>query len=231
MNSSDIKPGLTRWAIKSCINFLLLIFLQFTIAGRVDWWLGWVYVGLYAVSQVINAMVLLPRSPDLLAERSGAGAGVKGWDYPLAILVGYGALLIAIGAGLQVRYEGLPPWQPLALVCALIVAILGSLLTTWAMASNRFFSGLVRIQNDRDHQVASNGPYRFVRHPGYVGALLFFLAAPLVLWSLWAYIPSGVVILVLIIRTALEDRTLRAELSGYKEYAEQVRYRLLPGIW
>jgi protein-S-isoprenylcysteine O-methyltransferase Ste14 len=89
----------------------------------------------------------------------------------------------------------------------------------------------VRVEKERGHNVASSGPYQAVRHPGYVGAIIFNLAVPLLLDSLWAFIPAVVIVLVLILRTALEDRFLMDELPGYSSYAQQVRYRLIPGIW
>jgi protein-S-isoprenylcysteine O-methyltransferase Ste14 len=99
------------------------------------------------------------------------------------------------------------------------------------MAANAYFSMVVRIQEDRGHAVVTDGPYRFVRHPGYLGSILFALATPLVLGSLWAFVPCGLGAVLFIVRTALEDKTLQKELPGYREYAERVRYRLLPGIW
>jgi protein-S-isoprenylcysteine O-methyltransferase Ste14 len=99
------------------------------------------------------------------------------------------------------------------------------------MVSNRFFSAVVRIQSDRGQHVVTTGPYRFVRHPGYVGALLATVAAPLVLDALWAMVPTLVVVVAVVVRTALEDATLRDELAGYAEYGERTRYRLLPGVW
>jgi len=99
------------------------------------------------------------------------------------------------------------------------------------MQANRFFSAVVRIQEERGHAVASGGPYRFVRHPGYVGMIAQFLVTPLTLGSLWALMPAGIAVGLYVWRTALEDRTLREELAGYQDYAARVRYRLLPGIW
>jgi len=109
--------------------------------------------------------------------------------------------------------------------------VLGQGLFTWGMVSNKFFSTAVRIQTDRDHTVASGGPYRYVRHPGYVGYITASFATALALGSLWALIPAGLTMCLLVVRTALEDQTLQDELDGYKEYAQQVRYRLLPGVW
>jgi protein-S-isoprenylcysteine O-methyltransferase Ste14 len=99
------------------------------------------------------------------------------------------------------------------------------------MATNRFYSRYVRIQTERGHTVVMTGPYRFVRHPGYVGIIVFMLASGLALGSLWALIPAGILVVILVVRTGLEDRTLQAELPGYKEYARHVRYRLVPGVW
>jgi protein-S-isoprenylcysteine O-methyltransferase Ste14 len=143
----------------------------------------------------------------------------------------YGPLLIWIVAGLDERYGWSPQISLWLQVVAIIVAVLGSALATWAMLSNTFFSGTVRIQKERGHTVASGGPYRYVRHPGYVAGILFDVATPLILGSLWALVPAGLTVCAFVVRTALEDRTLQEELAGYREYAQQVRYRLLPGVW
>ena len=113
----------------------------------------------------------------------------------------------------------------------LAVAVLGYTLVVWATAANAFFAQTVRIQRERGHAVATGGPYQFMRHPGYAGTILFELAVPVMLGSWWALVPGSLVALLIIIRTALEDRTLQKELDGYQEYAKRVHYRLLPGIW
>jgi len=114
---------------------------------------------------------------------------------------------------------------------ALILMMLGYLLGTWALIENKFFSGVVRIQQDRGHYVVTTGPYRCLRHPGYAGTLLFYLVMPILFDSLWAFIPSLLFFIVTLLRTSLEDRTLQAELPGYADYAKKTRYRLFPGIW
>ena len=101
----------------------------------------------------------------------------------------------------------------------------------WALAENRFFSSVVRIQTDRGHVVCDTGPYRIMRHPGYAGNILPLLGIVLALGSLWTIIPAVVALVIAIVRTALEDQTLQEELPGYREYAQRVRYRLLPGIY
>jgi protein-S-isoprenylcysteine O-methyltransferase Ste14 len=124
-------------------------------------------------------------------------------------------------------------WRKLEAVqlIALVVLVLGYALVSWAMASNRFFSGMLRIQTDGGHTVETKGPYQFVRHPGYTGMTTFTLATPVLLGSWWALIPALVNLGLFVLRTALEDRTLQSELPGYEEYARQVRYRLLPKVW
>jgi len=167
-----------------------------------------------------------------MKERAHPKADAKAWDRVLAHLTGpLGSTAMLIVAGLNVRF-GWPPQVPFAWQAAgLVVFVLGMGLMTWAMIVNNFFSLVVRIQKDRGHTVVSGGPYAYVRHPGYVGGILFQLATPVMLGTLWALIPAGLAACCILVRTALEDKTLQAELDGYKDYAARVRYRLLPGVW
>lgn len=203
-------------------------------AGTLDWRMAWFYVGLIIAITVVNLVIMLRFSPDLLVERFQflKGEGVKGWDKVIAPLVAlYGPLSSWIVAGLDHRF-GWTAEIPLTVqFAALAITALGYALVTWAVAVNRFFSTVVRIQRDRGQCVITTGPYRWVRHPGYTGASILYLATPLALGSLWALIPAGLTILLLIVRTHLEDRTLQAELTGYKAYTQQTRYRLIPGLW
>jgi protein-S-isoprenylcysteine O-methyltransferase Ste14 len=134
-------------------------------------------------------------------------------------------------AGLDQRYGWSSGIEPVAQIGAMLLVIAGHALVVWATGVNAYFSQVVRIQTERGHTVISSGPYRYVRHPGYVGGILVTLAAPLLLGSAWALIPGVLGALLLVVRTALEDRTLLQELAGYGEYAESVRYRLVPGLW
>ena len=182
----------------------------------------------------VNLVIMLRVSPDLLVERSQflKGESVKGWDKVIAPLVAlYGPLSLWIVAGLDHRF-GWTAEIPLTVqLTALAIIALRYALVTWAVAVNRFFSAAVRIQRDRNHQVITTGPYRWVRHPGYTGGSIAILATSLVLGSLWALIPAGLTTMLLIVRIALEDRTLQVELAGYKDYVQQTRYRLIPGLW
>jgi protein-S-isoprenylcysteine O-methyltransferase Ste14 len=140
-------------------------------------------------------------------------------------------LVIPIVAGLDFRF-GWPPEVAIWLqVAGFVVYALGWALHLWAMAANRYHALVVRIQSDRGQTVVTGGPYRFVRHPTYVGGIVMTVAAALVLGAAWALIPGALGGLLLFIRTILEDRTLQRELDGYREYAARVRYRLLPGVW
>jgi protein-S-isoprenylcysteine O-methyltransferase Ste14 len=132
---------------------------------------------------------------------------------------------------LDFRFEWSPP-LPLAVhVVSLAVILLGYAFSTWAMIANRFFSGTVRIQTERGHTTVTDGPYRIVRHPGYAGAVIAYLVTPFALGTLWALVPTGLTVILYVVRTALEDRTLQEELPGYAEYAKKTRFRLVPGIW
>lgn len=193
--------------------------------------MGWVYVGLLVADKVVAALILIPRHPELLADRARS-EGPRDLDRVLAgIMALFGPVVTLVVTGLDYRF-GWSPQMPLAVQIGVVaLAALGSLLTIWAMASNPHFYGVMRIDREGGHRVASAGPYRFVRHPGYDGAILFQLATPLILGSLWALVPAVLTACASIVRTALEDQTLQEEFDGYRAYAQRVRYRLVPGIW
>jgi len=181
-----------------------------------------------------HVVLLVPINPDLLVERAGGlrQEGGKRWDRWVAFMAaGVFPTASWIVAGLDLRFGWSCPKPLLIHLIGTAMVVLGWALFMWAMVSNAYFSEVVRIQDDRGHQVAVDGPYRFVRHPGYAGAILAFIGTPLLLGSWWALIPAGLGVGGYILRTALEDRTLRDELEGYKAYAEHVPYRLLPGVW
>jgi protein-S-isoprenylcysteine O-methyltransferase Ste14 len=228
---SETIRGVTRWLIREVMGVMIVAATLLIPAGRLDWVWGWAMVGIYAIWVGANALILIPRSPELLAERAVRRRGIKTWDTVILSIIGLTTIAKHILAGLDVRF-GWTGQMPLALhIVALVIAALGYALVTWAMAANAFFSMIVRIQEDRGHAVATGGPYRYVRHPAYIGTFAFELATPIMLGSWWALIPGGLAALLTLARTALEDRTLQEELPGYAEYAQQTRYRLLPGIW
>jgi len=227
----DTTVVITKYMLQAGLFTLVQVTSLFIASGRLDWMMAWVYIGVYLTGMGINALVLIPTNPELVVERAQF-RGKRDLDRALAgVMALFGPVGICIVAGLDVRFGWSPGIPPALLIVALAIAVPGSLLTTWAMASNRFFYGVLRIVKDQGHTVATGGPYRYVRHPVYVGIIVFDLAMPLILGSPWAFIPTALVVGVTIVRTALEDRTLQDELDGYKEYAQRVRYRLLPGVW
>ncbi|HEY43298.1 MAG TPA: isoprenylcysteine carboxylmethyltransferase family protein [Anaerolineae bacterium] len=210
------------------VTYLILAAILFFSSGRLNWIWAWAYLGVGLGILVINVLVL---PSELVAERGQPGDNVKRWDSVLSTLAGLPTLGVPIVAGLDERFAWSAQLAPSAHLIGLTFFALGQGLFSWAMASNKYFSTAVRIQVDRGHTVATGGPYRYVRHPGYVGFAVSFFGTSLALGSLWATIPAGLIACLLIVRTALEDRTLQDELPGYKDYAQRVRYRLLPGIW
>jgi len=230
-HKSETRRGVIRWLIREVFGVLSVALALFIPAGRLDWVMGWALVGIYAAWVTANALILIPRCPELLAERAARRKDTKTWDMLILSIIGLTTIAKYVVAGLDLRFGWTAPMPVAFQIAALVIAGLGYGLLTWSMAANAFFSTVVRIQEDRGHAVATSGPYRYVRHPGYTGSIAFELATPIMLGSLWALIPGGLAALLLLLRTALEDETLRKELDGYKEYAEQVRHRLLPGVW
>jgi protein-S-isoprenylcysteine O-methyltransferase Ste14 len=222
---------ITRYAVREALGLAVMGVALFWSAGRIDWWPAWAALSVMAAWIVATAFVVLRSDPDLLVERLGPRPGAKSWDMAIMSVLGLTQLARYVVAGLDQRYgwTGGPPLA--AQVAALFVCVAGYALVVWATASNAFFSQIVRIQSERGQTVVTGGPYRYVRHPAYAGAILFELAVPVLLASWWAFVASGLGVTLLVLRTVLEDRTLQAELTGYADYRRDVRHRLLPGVW
>ena len=225
----DIKARALKGIAKTAAPSLVISILLFVSAGRLDWTMAWVYAGLSLIGVVAGA---LAAGPSLLAERSGVGQGAQALDVIMAIIMAWlGPVAIALVAGFDFRYGWQPEVSPQVQGAGALAAVFGYAVVLWAMASNRFFSGVVRIQTERGHAVVSHGPYALVRHPGYAGVILAMAGAPLMLGSVWALMPAAATVGATAVRAAYEDRTLMRDLAGYEAYARRVRYRLLPGIW
>jgi protein-S-isoprenylcysteine O-methyltransferase Ste14 len=173
---------------------------------------------------------IIRKNPEVINERGRKSQKTKGWDRVLGAIMAPLVLGYMVVAGLDVRFgwSTVPLW---AKVLSLVALVPGMILPYLAMLANPFLATTVRIQDERGHRVATGGPYGLVRHPMYTGAILSWLASPLFLGSWWALLPNGLACLVLLLRTALEDRTLHQELHGYADYAGHVRFRLVPGVW
>ena len=231
-NGINQKRGVKRWVLTSLIAVVLLAASLFLSAGTLFWWQAWVYLFTAAAILVLDYVVLVPISPDLLGERSRYQKGAKAWDQLLSRLMAtIGPVVILIVSGLDFRNSWSNDFPAWIVVLAMEFVLLGGLLALWAMAANRFFIGMVRIQDERGHRVVKSGPYRYIRHPGYLGSLFYILFTPLALGSLWALVPAVLTLGVILLCTYLEDNTLKNELPGYQEYTAEVHYRLVPGIW
>ncbi len=229
-NTSAIR---SRVILQMIILVILMPLIPILISADWDWWEAWVYAGIFILGFIASRLLAARRHPDLLAERARSMQmeGAKSWDRRIVPWLAIGGVIALIVVGLDHRYGWSPAFPLWLKLTAFLGMILSMLLGSWALIENRFFSGIVRIQTERGHRVVSSGPYRYLRHPGYAGSLWVYLLTPILLDSIWAWIPDLLLIGLLIVRTALEDKTLQAELPGYAEYAQHTKYRLMPGVW
>lgn len=212
----------------------LLLFLGLAVflpAWRLDWPAGWVCVGLVWLGLIAQDVHVRRRNPGLMERRRRPGPGTPLWD---RVLMGFAhvltpALFVVSALDGAARHPAFPPFASWLAGLALWAA--GQLLVARAMGTNAFFEGTIRLQEDAGHRVVSDGPYRYVRHPGYAGFLLYFPSIPLLLGSLWGLAPAALVLVWLLPRTIAEDRFLQAKLPGYADYARRVRWKWLPGAW
>lgn len=239
MESQKTSPKLlqglspSQW-IQLLITYLFIPAILLLCGGDLGWWQAWIFSVLIFGASIWGRIWAERRHPGLLAERaeSEKHADVKPWDKVMAPLMAVSlSFPLVITAGLDHRWGWSPVFPTWASILGCSLIGLGYGFAAWALVENRFFSGVVRIQTDREHTVCDSGPYAIVRHPGYAGNILALPGIVLGLGSLWTIIPAAAALVIAVIRTALEDRTLQEELPGYREYAQRVRYRLFPGIY
>jgi protein-S-isoprenylcysteine O-methyltransferase Ste14 len=216
------------------VVFLSVPLILLVCGGDLVWWEAWIYSLMFVVAGIGGRIWVERRHPGLMAERQNVEKlqSAKVWDKVLAPLMAVSLVYpMVIVAGLDHRWGWSPEFPLWLIVLGFILIALGYSFAAWAMAENRYFSSVVRIQADRGHVVCDSGPYRIVRHPGYAGNIPPLLGIVLALGSLWTLIPAAVALIIAVTRTALEDQTLQEELPGYRDYVRRVRYRLLPGIY
>ncbi|WP_024851261.1 methyltransferase family protein [Hydrogenovibrio kuenenii] len=225
--------SLRHWVRLVSVYFFILLILL-VCGGDLGWWQAWIYSAMIFMSGIGGRIWGEQRHPGLTADRQDTESfqKAKAWDKVLAPLMAVSiSFPLVIVAGLDHRYQWtheFPLWVNLT---GLLLVGGGYAFAAWAFAENRFFYSVVRIRVDQGHVVCDSGPYRFVRHPGYAGNMLALFGMALALSSMWTLIPVAVASIITVVRMELEDRALQEELPGYRDYAQRVRYRLIPGIY
>ena len=219
--------------VKGLASPFLLLLLVFLPAGTWNYWQGWAYFCLSAIILSFTVWVLADKK-DLIQERLNPGKGMKWWDKVyFAVSTPLSYISIVLAALDRGRFHVSAPLLHTSYTLIIALFLIAHAIFLWAKFANKFFSSVVRIQTDRDQQVCTTGPYAIVRHPGYVGGVIFTAVTPFVLGSVWIWslVPALAAAVLLVVRTSFEDKTLQRELSGYTDYAKRVRYKLLPFIY
>jgi len=202
------------------------------VGGRWNWLEGWLLAVMFFVYLVGTSLWVVRHAPGLSSERARAvaqpGSVLERLILIWVVVAQVALILIAALDGGRYRWSQVPVWGEMA-GFAMMVGYLA--LNLWVMVHNAYLSAVVRIQDERGHTVVTTGPYRVIRHPMYTAICLMGVGIPLALGSWWALVPGGLLIVTFILRTNQEDRFLLANLSGYAEYAQRTRYRLVPGVW
>jgi protein-S-isoprenylcysteine O-methyltransferase Ste14 len=232
MNGTKQKEKIgIKLVLKSISILLFFLAITFIIAGRIDYWEGWIFNGLNFFFIFITYIALIDRK-DLIKERLKPGKGMKKWDrvyYAVSTPMFFIMFIVSIlDAG---RFYWKPIFPLFIIFLGIFLYIIGQIIVIWAKKTNKFFSSVVRIQADREQTVCSNGPYRYIRHPGYLGGIIFTIGTPFLLGSFWGLIPAIIAIVLVFIRTYLEDKTLQNELMGYIEYTKEIKYKIIPFVW
>ena len=225
------RTFLVKSLVTGVVELAILGGVLFGIAGRFDWPAAWLIVLLFTGHSVLSGWLLFRHNPELLKERMTTASNVPQWDLLIARGNRISWLMLVATAALDAGRFG---WSampiPLQVIgAAAVIAAIGVM--WWCAAANHFLSARSRIQSERGHTVVQHGPYRFVRHPLYASRIALTLGLALTLGSWIALAPAALNTLLLVLRTALEDRMLATELPGYREYAKHVPGRLVPGLW
>jgi protein-S-isoprenylcysteine O-methyltransferase Ste14 len=227
----QVKNSGVVYIVRVHAQLLILAVAYFIAAGSLNIGRAWIYFGIAAVTYFASSLIFIKYNPGLINERAKRRENTKSWDKALLslyLLIGF--LGTHIVAGLDSRFE----WSSLDMIYMIpgtILYIVAAYIQIISMLNNKYFEATVRIQSDREQQVVKDGPYKIVRHPGYASVLLSFVAIPFMIGSLYALICTAAVFIIMFVRTALEDKMLQKELPGYSQYAKEVKFRLIPGIW
>lgn len=232
--SKELTPNaaLFKMLVQIVFSWILIAILLFVGAGRIDWKLGWLFFIIWGVLKIVFILLLRWHDPDLLVERTLRHENTQSYDHiliPVYFLMSFGTIVVAaIDAG-RFQWSGYLP--TVIILVSYVIYLIGNGLASWAVSANPFFSSESRLQTDRSQKVTHDGPYQYIRHPAYLASILLWPVTGPMLGSWWAVIPGCLAALMMFIRTVYEDRMLQTELAGYADYAQEVPYRLFPGIW
>jgi protein-S-isoprenylcysteine O-methyltransferase Ste14 len=229
-----LESAATRQLFSRAFFYLIFIgALLFVSAGTLAWPAAWIYLGLTAIVSIGGGLWLARHDPALLAERLKPmiQRDQKPWDklFMAILLVLWAGWIVLMGLD-----AGRFHWSRVPLIMQIVgVGLIGvgSYLVWLTFRENSYAAPVVKIQKERGHRVVTTGPYAYVRHPMYAGALGFLLGAPLLLGSWWGLAGALLLVLAMAFRAVLEERALKAELEGYTDYAARVHYRLVPYLW
>jgi len=230
------NPGINhmekiRMLIRGLISCFIFSGILFLSAGRIMYLQGWIFLLTNIVTTLMHFFAY-PNDNGLIKERSKVKEDAKSWDKLLLGISGIIYLTNIITAGLDSgRFHGSPDFGWFAYIPGIFFTISGQVVFLSALRENKFFSSIVRIQKERGHVVVASGIYKMVRHPGYLGMIISLLGIPFITGSLWSLIPTSLAIILLFVRTVLEDKTLINELEGYRQYTMKTRNKLIPWVW
>jgi protein-S-isoprenylcysteine O-methyltransferase Ste14 len=226
--SPDTGKNILRRLIQVSMSIVVTAIILFVSAGRIYWIYAWLLIAASLLVVLANAFIF---PSELISERGRKKENVEKWDKVITGIISVAWIALYLVSGLDICFGWSPELALWVHITALITFLLGNAFVSWAMIANNYFSTAVRIQYDRGQTVSSGGPYRYIRHPGYLGMSIYLLSTPIILGSFWGLVPAIITIILFVVRTSLEDNTLKNKLEGYKEFAERVKFRLIPGIW
>lgn len=220
-----------RAIISSYVGVMVIASVIFIAGGQLLYWQAWLYVGLALLGTTLTHM-LAPKEGNLAARRATQARAGEAWDRRIVGIYFLLSIVTFVIGGLDSgRFEWSGPVPLAATALGALAMLAGQLLFALARRENTFFASTVQIETERSHAVCATGPYRVVRHPGYLGMFTSMLGFPLVIGSYWAFIPAALALVLLLLRVSLEDRFLSERLAGYGDYAHRVRYRLIPFMY